>query len=350
MVCTRHLTLSSVATILLMFVPEAVAQITPSASSLPSTPREQQLVGHQIKTGIVPSVFTERQAPIIMSSEVTIATENVKIKRGDSLSSLLQWRGINPDSDAISIVFDLNPELKNSKSFVPDQAIVLPSVTTTNPGVEAALDKGQLVALVSDQELKSDLKTNTTSFEQLADRISKEDLRRSDFSEGQIEAILESMKATKQSLKELKNANYPASKKVFQQLNADLKTALSWNLAVVTASDRERIVFIMATVADNVSDTAAALREGSSGKVPVEVITMLQNGDIVPNLQVLSTPILRENDPGDPFRKNSSPAKDDRPPARYLIWATREGVVVSAKKAVRIRIGDTQPVDLEIIQ
>jgi hypothetical protein len=92
--------------------------------------------------------------PVTGRSVLTVAT--VTVKSGDSISDLLRARHVFPNSDVISIVYALNPEVENLTSLRVNSDIKLPSVRETS-AIRDALNEGFLLSFSVDRDLKEHL-------------------------------------------------------------------------------------------------------------------------------------------------------------------------------------------------
>jgi len=97
------------------------------------------------------------------------------VKKDSNVYMLLQGNGIAPDSEALALVYDLNPRLKDANKLVANTSITLPSVTGDSNLLQL-LQNGYLVELTLDPGIWSELNRQIDSLQGLLPLISHLDL------------------------------------------------------------------------------------------------------------------------------------------------------------------------------
>lgn len=88
--------------------------------------------------------------------EISLVAEAVIVKDIEGIFSLLEANDIQPDSEAYTIVYDLNPSLETLEPLSPGSKIILPKVVG-GAAFQKAIDDGHLVMLTVDPEIKAQL-------------------------------------------------------------------------------------------------------------------------------------------------------------------------------------------------
>ena len=103
---------------------------------------------------------------------LTLTATPVQMTRQQTIYSILQGNGVVPDTEAICLVYDLNPTLKDIKDLRAGGTVQVPKVSG---GQDAAkgLGKGYLVALTVDPEIRQALNRGVDTLQTAAARFAK---------------------------------------------------------------------------------------------------------------------------------------------------------------------------------
>lgn len=128
------------------------------------------IAGRQINLELVKS---EDLSPITWPDEdITLIVEDVEVKDGDTITKLLEARGIIPDNESYTLFYDLNPQLDNLEQLAPHSKYKLPKVVGGQM-LARRLSENCLVLLTLDKALKDELKSRSKAVISLAQRFSK---------------------------------------------------------------------------------------------------------------------------------------------------------------------------------
>jgi len=137
-------------------------------SSLPTTAKaitpEVELAGRRVSMELIKSDLSPAPWP---TETVTLGTQSIVTKAGDKISTLLSDNGIRPDSEAYTIVYDLNPTLEGITGLAPQTALVLPKVTG-GAQLSEALAQGSRVMVTVDGSAKAQLRCNAIAINGLS--------------------------------------------------------------------------------------------------------------------------------------------------------------------------------------
>jgi len=109
------------------------------------------------------------RSALLDRNSFNLDTLRVKVESGASLEGLLKANGIFYDADAVTAVFNLNPDMKAAE-ISPGSEILLP-VVRGNSEIKQSLRQGDLVAITLDVELKRNLMKARTRLESLVPRV-----------------------------------------------------------------------------------------------------------------------------------------------------------------------------------
>lgn len=108
---------------------------------------------------------------------IALGTQSVTVKSGDSIFSLLESNNIQPDSEAYTLVYDLNPTLDKLDPLIPGHSLLLPSVSGGSD-FRQLISRGHLVMLTVDPELKFQLRDHAAALVDLSGRFARLESRR----------------------------------------------------------------------------------------------------------------------------------------------------------------------------
>jgi hypothetical protein len=72
------------------------------------------LVGQTSNIGAIAGRNVAVQGKVSATNEVKLGTQDVQVKSSDDLKQLLRDRGIEPDAEALSLVYSMNPGVRKS--------------------------------------------------------------------------------------------------------------------------------------------------------------------------------------------------------------------------------------------
>jgi hypothetical protein len=98
-------------------------------------------------------------------------TETTSTLEGTNTLLKLKANGIAPDSEALTLVYDLNPSIRDLNALPAQTQIRLPSIKTESPEVKRFLHDGYLVELTVDPEIRGELNTRIDALRALAPQI-----------------------------------------------------------------------------------------------------------------------------------------------------------------------------------
>jgi len=100
-----------------------------------------------------------------------IVTVPVLVGPNTNIPDLLAKMGINPDSGAYSLLYDLNPTVAKLDALPPDTKLVMPKVTDNSNLRKKLADGSHLVVLSVDLQLRQELNSTSTKLPDLASRF-----------------------------------------------------------------------------------------------------------------------------------------------------------------------------------
>lgn len=83
------------------------------------------------------------------SEDITLVAETVVIKPGETIFKLLEQRGIRSDTEALTLIYDLNPTIEKLEPLTPNTSLSLPKVVGGSQ-LRQLLQSGHVVALTVD--------------------------------------------------------------------------------------------------------------------------------------------------------------------------------------------------------
>jgi hypothetical protein len=91
---------------------------------------------------------------------------------GTNVLLKLKANGIAPDSEALTLVYDLNPSIHDLNSFPAKTQILMPSIKTTSPELNRFLHDGYLVEFTVDPEIRRELNSRIDALQALKSQVS----------------------------------------------------------------------------------------------------------------------------------------------------------------------------------
>jgi hypothetical protein len=135
-----------------------------------STPSETEIAGRRVVLTLVKAEDLSRQH--WPSGDVKLTAEATDIRADGNIYSLLEAAGIAPDTEAFTVVYDLNPMLRDLKRLPAGTHVVLPKITS-RAHLLKMLHSGNLVQLTVDPTLRQYLNTSAESLQQVAQRFAQ---------------------------------------------------------------------------------------------------------------------------------------------------------------------------------
>src|SRR5690242_9182601 len=87
------------------------------SSQIKAAPPEIVLAGRSINIDLVTD-DDELNQTAWPNEQVILTTDTVTVKKGDSIAGLLKAKGIRPDAESYTLVYDLNPKLEKVDPLV----------------------------------------------------------------------------------------------------------------------------------------------------------------------------------------------------------------------------------------
>jgi hypothetical protein len=116
-------------------------------------------------------VKPEDLSPIAWPKGHAELTQTTTSLEGTNVLLKLKANGIAPDSEALTLVYDLNPSIYDLNSLPPNTQIQLPSVETVDPEFKKLLHDGCLVELTVDPDIRRELNSRIETLQGLAPQI-----------------------------------------------------------------------------------------------------------------------------------------------------------------------------------
>jgi hypothetical protein len=99
------------------------------------------------------------------NEDVRLVVETALVNADGNIYGLLQANDIAPDTEAFTVVYDLNPMLRDLKTLEPRTTLQLPKVVG-GPGLQEMLNHGYLVMLTVDPKLREELNHSAEALQQ----------------------------------------------------------------------------------------------------------------------------------------------------------------------------------------
>ncbi len=125
-----------------------------SASTLAQQTQQSEVAGRVVGMELIKA---DDLSPVPWpSTPIRLTTISRKSKRDRNVYLMLQANGIAPDSQAFTVVYDLNPTVSNLDSLAPNSVLTLPAVAG-GAKVQALLKSGNLIQLTVDPQLRDQI-------------------------------------------------------------------------------------------------------------------------------------------------------------------------------------------------
>lgn len=124
-----------------------------------------EIAGRQVEVNVVKAETS--QFVHLPQANFRLTTEVTHVPQRSNVLLELRNRGIRPDAEALTLVYDLNPQIKNLNALSSQQAIYLP-VFVPRKQVQPFIKNGYLIELIVDPELRRQLNDHIERLQQLA--------------------------------------------------------------------------------------------------------------------------------------------------------------------------------------
>jgi hypothetical protein len=258
----------------------------------------------------------------------SITTKSIQLQPGQSVQEMLQQSGVEPNSDALSVVYSLNPgiyRLTDASSYT----VKILAVEGFNPSLATP------VRLMVDSALKQSIVERSNRLAALA--VSKPADMRSFLS-----PAVDALKETSVSI-----TVHPISSSLLGQVERESSLLTEYsNKAGLTDDDKAKIAEINS---DLRAKDKALQTDAPDPDVIVRTLAAKDQSE-VGLLTICYTPVFLDNGKCDAeFERPSSPTDHRLPVANYHMWAANTlGVRVSEVKRVEVR--DTTTIVLVVTQ
>jgi hypothetical protein len=146
-----------------------IVVLTFSSSLLIASPPEIELAGRSISMELVTD-NDDLTLTAWPNEQVNLVTDTAMIKKGDNIADLLKARGIRPDAESYTLVYDLNPRLEKVDPLAVGSSITLPKVIG-GAQLRQKFASGHIVMITVDKQLKDKLKKNADAVSALSPRF-----------------------------------------------------------------------------------------------------------------------------------------------------------------------------------
>jgi hypothetical protein len=275
-----------------------------------------------------PSLFTDapeeqRVAFSVSQPGAQLIRRRVTVARGSTIQDLLLHNGIEPDVEALTLVYELNPQARKLSALTSGDTLLIPAAEgPLNTRPATIIVDGDLKESLSHrvEHLKASYAQAQTSIAGGSGTIVRE-----------LEETIQTLDFIRLSI--LRRNGRPISRETLSQLDREA-LLLDTTLERVSANhvyDATVVKAIKAVVMD-VNIKAGAYTQIAAGKTPdrwpecrVIVRTAKRDGP-VQNLRIYYVPEALRNDPGSyrPFDRLSTPTESMLPEADYIIWGAQD--------------------------
>src|SRR5687768_3915552 len=101
------------------------------------------------------------------AEEIKLVSETVTTKAEDDVFTLLEANGIQPDNEAYTLVYDLNPTLEKADPLPAGLSLTLPKVSG-GAQLRERLQSGYIVMLTVDKDIKEQFDSNVRAITDLS--------------------------------------------------------------------------------------------------------------------------------------------------------------------------------------
>jgi hypothetical protein len=139
-----------------------------SASALAQQTQQSELAGRVVGMALIRADDLSSQP--WPSAQIQLKTISGTSKPNQNVFMMLQSNGIAPDSQAFTLVYDLNPKVSNLEALAPNSVLILPAVTGGEQ-LQALLKGGDLIQLTVDPQLREQINQQADSLQRLVPSI-----------------------------------------------------------------------------------------------------------------------------------------------------------------------------------
>lgn len=255
------------------------------------------------------------------SSVENLTTKNIQLKPGQSVQEVLQGSGVEPNSDALSVVYSLNPgiyKLTDASNYT----VRIPALKDFDPSNTTP------VTLVVDSGLKQSIAAKSGSLA-LFTSTKPPDMR------GSLSPVAAALRETSVSI-----GVHPTSSSFLEQVEHE-SNLLSQFSAKTNLTEADK-----ATIAEINNDLRAKNKALQADEPDPDVVVRTlaaKDQSEVRLLTICYAPVFLDSGSCDAeFERPSSPTNHRLPVANYHMWATTSlGVRVSQVKRVEVRDSTT---------
>src|ERR1700722_6611524 len=155
-----------------MLPKETLIAITLSVASTMAFAQQgptMEIAGRQVEVKVVKAETSE---PVQSAQgNFRLATELTRVPQRSNVLLELRTRGIKPDAEAGTLVYDLNPQITNLNAVGSEQNVYLPVLMPRREG-QQLIKTGYLVELTVDPEIRTELNNQIENLQRLAPSIS----------------------------------------------------------------------------------------------------------------------------------------------------------------------------------
>jgi hypothetical protein len=300
------------------------------------------------------------------NEDVQLRVQPAHVDADTNIYSLLQANGIAPDAEAFTIVYDLNPTLRDLKTLEPQTTLQLPKVVGGR-GLQEMLRHGYLVMLTVDPKLREELNRSAqalqrtaVSFAQLpADRFPA---MASSESKKNVESLAKWYAQIEKSFLRrtgpaLRRESLLQLRGEADRLNSLLQEAVQSNRRLNTA-DLDQIMAIHDDVEVEMTKYGQVLaNEAPKADALYKVVVNITGGDakVIDGVRVYYTNYgLYRQPPGkqsDAFRTPGSGASELLRVQNYMMWAAQDGEPghpLTEPLRVKVRPWDAEPISVTL--
>ena len=255
------------------------------------------------------------------SSVNNLTTKSIHLRPGQSVQDMLQQSGVEPNSDALSVVYSLNPGIYKLRD-AGDYTVRIPAVKDFDPSSATP------VVLMVDSGLKQSIEARSESLSTLISRKPAE-MRAS------LSPVVAALKETSVGVNV-----HPASSSFLSQVDRESKVLNEYSAKTdLTEADK-------ATIAEISSDLRAKSKALQADEPDPDVVVRTlgaKDQNEVALLTICYTPVFLDKGKCDAeFERPSSPTNHRLPVANYHMWAANSGGIrVSEVKRVEVRDSTT---------
>lgn len=260
----------------------------------------------------------------ILQRDFRLRTETVELARHETVKGALAARGVLPTSESITLVYELNPDIVSVDSVASGSTVVLPTAARSD------LPQGYLASIELDADLKSQFQMRLGQL-----RLISGGLRARSGARSQWRVYRNDIRGISRRLRLLQTDRLP--REALSQLNdllADMIQTIQSDSLAISREQRLSLVNLWEREVDNKTRCS---RNGINCLVPFAVRTMNhRDGRIEHRLRVFYRPMYLRTAPRE-FDCPTSPATRSLPVADYMLWAIRDGQLVSDTVTIQVR-------------